>query len=55
MTARESELVALDNTEALLLHGPRRGPPPSASIEGNTVFVPVLAQMEFLCLILDGG
>ncbi|CAB3234516.1 unnamed protein product [Arctia plantaginis] len=46
--------VALDKTEALLFHGPRRGPPPGASIVVNSVLVPVQAQMKYLCLILDG-
>ncbi|CAB3241776.1 unnamed protein product [Arctia plantaginis] len=46
--------VALDKTEALLFHGPRRGPPPGASIVVNSVLVPVRAQMKYLGLILDG-
>ncbi|CAB3254559.1 unnamed protein product [Arctia plantaginis] len=46
--------VALDKTEALLFHGPRRGPPLGASIVVNSVLVPVRAQMKYLGLILDG-
>ncbi|CAB3235600.1 unnamed protein product [Arctia plantaginis] len=38
--------VALDKTEALLFHGPRRGPPAGASIEVGSVLVPVRAQMS---------
>ncbi|CAB3230287.1 unnamed protein product [Arctia plantaginis] len=46
--------VALDKTEALLFHGPRRGPPAGASIEVGSVLVPVRAQMRYLGLVLDG-
>lgn len=53
--------VALNKTEVLLFHGPRRGPmeqqglrPSSASIDAISVLVPVRAQMKYLGLVLDG-
>lgn len=46
--------VAIDKTEALLFHGPRRGPPRGANISLFGTDIPVKAQMRYLGLILDG-
>lgn len=46
--------VSLHKTEALLVHGPRRGPPRGACIRVLGVAVPVRASMKYLGLLLDG-
>ncbi|XP_047535139.1 uncharacterized protein LOC125069640 [Vanessa atalanta] len=46
--------VSISKTEALLFHGPRRGPPRGASITVQGTVIKVQAQMKYLGLILDG-
>ncbi|XP_063632519.1 uncharacterized protein LOC134803661 [Cydia splendana] len=46
--------VSLPKTEALLFHGPRRGPPHNAHSRVYGEVVAVKAQMKYLGLILDG-
>ncbi|CAH2227082.1 jg25023, partial [Pararge aegeria aegeria] len=46
--------VSVPKTEALLFHGPRRGPPRGAQITVQGVQVEIKAQMKYLGLTLDG-
>ncbi|XP_026326789.1 uncharacterized protein LOC113235330 [Hyposmocoma kahamanoa] len=46
--------ISIHKTEALLLHGPRRGRPREASITLFGETIPVKAQMKYLGLVLDG-
>nr|XP_026499748.1 uncharacterized protein LOC113403422 [Vanessa tameamea] len=46
--------VSISKTEALLFHGPRKGPPRGESITVRGTVIKVQAQMKYLGLILDG-
>ena len=46
--------VAPEKSEALLFHGPRRGPPPGAHIQVGRVRIGVKKTMMYLGLTLDG-
>ncbi|XP_063830255.1 uncharacterized protein LOC135079532 [Ostrinia nubilalis] len=46
--------VAPHKTEALMFHGPRKGPPPGAHLNIEGVRVRIGGQMKYLGLVLDG-
>ncbi|CAB0030954.1 unnamed protein product, partial [Trichogramma brassicae] len=46
--------VALQKSEALCFHGPRRGPPPDSSLTVGGVQIAIKSTMRYLGIVLDG-